>query len=116
MNSSVSRRDLPGFPGYAVCDSGQIVSKRSGRALKACFKSANSRVLQVTIRTTTISVAAEVAAAFLDARPDGHILRYIDGNPMNCAASNLEWVPTQESIAEALNMTPRALRRRLFGN
>ena len=116
MSNEFDKTELPGFPGYLVRKDGQIESKRSGRVLRASFKSPTSRVLCVTIRNKTISIAAEVASAFLGSRPQGFILGYKDGNPSNCAADNLEWIPTQATLAESLSMSARTFRRRLTGN
>lgn len=48
-----------------------------------------------------------VAAAFHGERPEGCVINHIDGDKMNNAASNLEYVSRKENAAHALRCLPR---------
>jgi hypothetical protein len=43
-------------------------------------------------RPQTRLAAELVLEAFGGPRPPGHVVRFKDGDPLNCALSNLEWV------------------------
>jgi hypothetical protein len=57
--------------------------------------------LRVSPRKHTIRVHILVAAAFLGPRPDGLTINHIDGNKLNNAVSNLEYVTQQRQIRHA---------------
>src|SRR5262249_22267155 len=63
-----------------------------------------------------------IMESFVGPRPPGHVLRFKDGNRLNCELSNLEWVAarvTRSEAARARAIATReradALRRRLEG-
>ena len=43
-------------------------------------------------RTQTRLVAELILEAFVGPRPPGHVVRFKDGNRLNCERTNLEWV------------------------
>jgi hypothetical protein len=44
-------------------------------------------------RPHTRLVAEIVLETFAGPRPPGHVIRFKDGDRLNCALSNLEWIP-----------------------
>jgi hypothetical protein len=73
-------------------------------------------------RPHTRLVAELVLEAFVGPRPPGHVIRFKDGNRLNCDVANLEWVaapPTRDEAARAKATATReradAIRRTLEG-
>ena len=67
-------------------------------------------------------VAELVLESFVGPRPPGHVLRFKDGDRLNCALANLEWAPAltlrdQASRARAISTRERAdvIRKALEG-
>jgi hypothetical protein len=56
-------------------------------------------------RPHTRLVAELVLEAFTGPRPPGHAIRFKDGDRLNCAATNLEWVP---SVSQSPDESARA--------
>jgi hypothetical protein len=59
-------------------------------------------------RPHTRLIAELVLEAFGGPRPPGHVVRFKDGNPLNCELSNLEWVASPATRDEAARA--RAIR------
>ncbi len=73
-------------------------------------------------REQTRSVAALVLESFVGPRPPGHVVRFRDGDRLNCALDNLEWAtvtPPREEAARARAIATReradAIRKGLEG-
>jgi HNH endonuclease len=73
-------------------------------------------------RPQTRLVAELVLEAFVGPRPANHIVRFKDGNRLNCDLANLEWAPApatrdEEARARAIATCQRAdaMRRSLEG-
>jgi len=73
-------------------------------------------------RPHTRLVAELVLESFSGPRPPGHVVRFKDGNRLNCELSNLEWVETpaaRDEMAQARAIATReradAIRRSLEG-
>jgi hypothetical protein len=73
-------------------------------------------------RQQTRLVAELVLESFVGPRPAGHVLRFKDGNRLNCELKNLEWALTtavRDEAARARAITTReradAVRRSLEG-
>ena len=73
-------------------------------------------------RRQTRLVAELVLESFVGPRPPGHVLRFKDGNRMNCGLVNLEWAPQtagRDDAARARAVATRgradAIRRSLEG-
>lgn len=101
---------LAGFPGYAVRDDGTVVSLRTGRVLKPSHTV--NGFTKISIGGTTLSLAAEVASAFVGPKPEGYRLAFLDGDSKNCRADNLAWQPTATHIAKSIGISARSLRKR----
>jgi hypothetical protein len=63
-------------------------------------------------RTQTRLVAELVLESFVGPRPPGHVLRFKDGNRLNCELSNLEWAPLPAARDEAARARAVATRER----
>jgi hypothetical protein len=86
-------------PGYTVGPDGSVWSIR-GRTLRRLCPTLNARgvpsvLLQVGGQAKRAMVARLVADLFLPPAPPGSSPKSYDGNPMNCAASNLVWIFTR---------------------
>ena len=57
-------------------------------------------------------VAEVVLETFGGPRPPGHVVRFKDGNRLNCELSNLEWVETPVARDEAARARAIATRER----
>jgi hypothetical protein len=73
-------------------------------------------------RSQTRPLAELILEAFVGPRPPGHVVRFKDGNRLNCAATNLEWIAaptTRDEAARARAIATReradAMRRTLEG-
>lgn len=92
----VKIKKIPGFPDYAVTTDGDIFSfkRKTPFRLKARVSSSTgypgvSLCRHGEIRSITVHSA--VASAFIGQRPEGHVVRHLDGNPQNCKLSNLAY-------------------------
>lgn len=105
-------KPIPLFDLYEASDAGRIRSLprvtqhytgkaivRGGRVLAGHVnpKGYVQVSLSVDGRTRTAHVHALVAAAFLGPRPSGLVVRHLDGNSQNNAASNLAYGTQQEN-------------------
>jgi len=98
-------RPVAGFADYEVSDLGRVRSrsrKRSPRVL-ACPPGTRG-YRKVTLRREgknfTRHVHVLVCEAFHGPRPDGQMVRHLDGNQLNNAASNLAWGSAVENAAD----------------
>jgi hypothetical protein len=57
-------------------------------------------------------VAELILEAFVGPRPPGHVVRFKDGNRLNCELSNLEWVEAPANRSEAARARAIATRER----
>jgi hypothetical protein len=63
-------------------------------------------------RRHTRLVAELVLESFAGPRPPGHVVRFKDGNRLNCDLKNLEWVPAPSGRDEAARARAIATRKR----
>jgi hypothetical protein len=63
-------------------------------------------------RPHTRPLAELVLESFLGPRPPGHVVRFKDGNRLNCALDNLEWAPAEAGPDEAARARAVATRER----
>lgn len=107
---------IPGFDGYEVSSDGQVVSLRRGRRttlaqhIDACGyfrlgiyrngERINKRVHQL------------VADSFMGSRPDGAVIRHIDGDHRNNTVGNLCWGSQSENVCDSVaHGTQRNIRK-----
>jgi hypothetical protein len=108
-------RPAPGAPGLDVSDHGRV--RRGDRLLRPMD---NGRgYLRVQVRAEdgarrNLRVHRLVAVVHLPPPPDGaHEVDHVDGNTLNNAAANLEWVTPAENVRRAmLRRQPRVAARR----
>lgn len=87
-------REIAGSAGYQVSSYGRV---RSPKRIVRVGADIDGR-LRITYRTKdgrprTTNLAPIVAAAFISERPQSHWVHYLDNNPSNCRADNLEYRP-----------------------
>lgn len=63
-------------------------------------------------RPHTRPVAELVLESFVGPRPPGHVLRFKDGDRLNCALANLEWASAMTSRDQASRARAIATRER----
>jgi len=63
-------------------------------------------------RPHTRPVAELVLESFVGPRPPGHVLRFKDGDRLNCALGNLEWAPAMPARDEASRARAISTRER----
>lgn len=92
----------PGAPGYWLSRDGRVKGP-SGKWLKLftgsndylCFKSARSKNDQ---RTRKVHIA--ICEAYHGPRPDGLVVRHMNGNALDNRAANLKWGTYEENAAD----------------
>lgn len=104
-------KEVPGFPGYEVSDYGRlrsfVPSRRHGsdeRVLRggndkdgyrrAVFCADGGKVRK------SLRIAPIVAALFIGPRPDGQVLRHLNGNCIDDRADNLAYGTQKENMAD----------------
>lgn len=109
-------RRVPGMENYEVSNGGRVRSVRNRRPRK--LGTAPNGYAVVTLayrhlgrRSKTFSVHTLVARTFLGERPDGHDVNHIDGNKINNAVTNLEYVTRSENQKHAVRMGLSTVRR-----
>ena len=108
MNTPTVCRPIKGFPGYAICETGEVISfkGRKPRFLKpARQKCGHDRYYYLFVRLSdatknivTKPVHHLVAQAFLGDRPEGMVIDHIDGNGFNNHYTNLRYVTHKENL------------------
>lgn len=95
-------REVPGFAGlYEVSDAGEVRSIRTGKILVA-WPNRRDGYLQVMLgRKHTFLLHGLVALTFLGPRPIGMEVNHKDGNKLNAAISNLEYVTAASNMEHA---------------
>ena len=107
---TITELPMPKYPSYLATSSGNIVSLK-WRKRRIMRQQVVRGLLQVTIRDennvrTSCTVAALIAAAFLGDKRG--TVRFLDGNPLNVAVSNLAWNDdiAVASLPEGLTAVP----------
>lgn len=109
-------RPIPGYPGYAINEDGEIVSFISKQGPSKTF----ARFLKPTLDKSTgylrvgmvkadgqrhmPRVHVLVALTYLGERPEGYDIDHKDGNKLNNSASNLRYVTRKENQCNPNNL------------
>ena len=95
---------------------GEAEPEESGEYVRvpAVVNANGDKVVTISIqgRQQTCLVAELVLASFVGPRPLGHVPRFKDGNRLNCALKNLEWVPSPFIRDEPARAGAIAIRER----
>lgn len=102
-----SWRPVAGLDGqYEVSDLGRVVSLRNGGRLVRKLHVDACGYLRITIkvggRTINRRVHGLVAEAFIGPRPDGLVVRHIDGDSLNNRPANLRYGTVAENAQDML--------------
>ena len=91
---------IEGWPQYKVSDTGVVFSIRNERALKGDVDRDGYRRVRLCNKGKhwRVKVGELVLTAFVEARPDGCVLRHMDANPGNDSLTNLCWGTQQQNI------------------
>lgn len=113
--------EIPGFPAYLACEDGNIISKKTGRALVGSISNAGYKKLTMINeygQQKSPSAHRIIATLFCEI-PDGDgsfEVNHIDGDKLNNSASNLEWVRHSDNLRHAFeaglreqDVAPRAV-------
>ena len=84
---------------YAIGDNGDVISLWKGWKVLRPFVSGNYAKIEIAGKHEPIHHL--VLTAFVQARPDGMVANHKDGNKLNNAADNLEWVTPSYNTAHA---------------
>ncbi|MBJ9964454.1 NUMOD4 domain-containing protein [Burkholderia seminalis] len=100
----MSRKEIPGWPGYLASENGEIFSTKSGRSMKPTKN--QKGYMRVTLshdgHTKTLSVHSLILLTFEGPRPDGLVVRHLDGDTSNNAYRNLKYGSDQENEEDKL--------------
>jgi len=89
-------KEIAGHPAYMVSNMGRVKLSKSGKILKPW--ATRHGYMQVGLYgRKRVYVHRIVAAAWCDASLDSHQVNHIDGNKVNNAAGNLEWVTQSQN-------------------
>lgn len=113
LSKTVKRRDIPGFPGYAVDSDGSVWSRKNARwglrdewlALRPYAHPVSghmSVVLMKNGKRHTVRVHTAVMLAFVGPCPDGMECCHNNGNPSDNRPSNLRWDTRKSNVSDAL--------------
>lgn len=99
-------RGIPGFPGYRVSDEGRVLSlkRRTPRILRVA-EDAEGRpmvALRQGDRLVTRRVHVLMLLAFVGNRPDGAVIRHLDGDVRHNHLSNLAYGTHSENGFDAV--------------
>lgn len=97
---SATWKQIDGFDGYAVSDSGLVMNTRTGKVLKP--KSAGKGYQQVCLPGGSYRyIHRLVAQAFIDNEAGLPQVNHLDGDKANNAATNLEWCTAAQNLQHA---------------
>ena len=118
MNEYTTYKPIKGYPGYAISESGEVVSMKGRKPHTLQSFVTTSRYLCVTLskegskgRGRMVTVHSLVAQAFLGDRPKGMVIDHIDGNRFNNHYSNLRYCTQKENMNNPNNKKREPYRR-----
>lgn len=100
MTDAKSWRPAPNYEGYSACTDGRVRNDKTGRVLKPSKNKVGYATSKLTLHgeAKTINMHRVVANAFWGDAPEGMIINHQDGNRMNNALSNLEYVTRSANV------------------
>lgn len=99
-------KPIPNFPGYEVSDQGRVLSRlrhhgsNGPRILKPATTPDGYQV--VNLRGSVQRIHFLVQLAFVGPRPEGAVIRHLDGDCTNNTASNLRYGTTAENTRDSI--------------
>ena len=116
MNTPTAFRPIKGFPGYAIGETGEVISFKEGTSK---FKSTHTNTdgyLTVGLcgldgRVHTKAVHSLVAQAFLGPRPQDMVVDHIDGDKTNNNVTNLHYVTHRQNINNPITFSRNSFVR-----
>jgi len=111
MSNSVEIwKSVIGYEGiYEVSNHGRIASVKNGERFirklnkATVYLSVSLKKRPQDIRQGSANVHKLVADAFLGERPEGHVIRHIDGNRYNNKADNLQYGTANQNVEDSVN-------------
>src|SRR4051812_39982225 len=94
-------RRIPGTRNYFISSLGNVLSQSFGNPRLLTMPIGSTGYRHVCIHGRTTKVHRIVAEVFLGPRPEGAVIRHLDGNPLNNAVSNLEWGTPSDNMYDA---------------
>lgn len=94
---------IPGFEAYSITRDGRIWSSKVDRWLKDRPNVRNGRLevrLYVDGHAHEKSIHSLVALTFIGPRPDGMVVRHLDGDKLNNRTSNLKYGTHSENVLD----------------
>lgn len=97
-------KEIEGFPAYKVSNLGNVWSNSREKVMSCGVKSSGYRSVALYRNGKPIDklVHRLVAQAFVPGRVGATVVNHIDGDKLNNAAQNLEWVTAQENTLHAV--------------
>jgi len=102
MNSTLIIKDIPGYPGLKADSEGNIWGKR-GRVLKRQHDTKGYPKVSVA-RNTKRSIHLLVCLAFHGPRPEGMVIRHLDGDKENSKPENLKYGTGRENADDTIRL------------
>lgn len=100
-------KPIPGFDGYSVSNHGLVLSTKRGkpRIMRPARDSCGYPILALRQNGRLVTRRAHILMmlAFVGPRPDGAIIRHIDGNPENNVLENLSYGTHSENGFDAVH-------------
>lgn len=95
-------KPVVGFPPFEVSTHGRIYSHRSNRILRGTVAAVGYRTVSCGYGDTRY-VHALVGEAFIGPRPEGYVMRHLDGDRLNNRVENLLWGTPRENALDTLD-------------
>jgi hypothetical protein len=109
---------IPGYSRYTIEEDGTVVDTKTGEIVP---RKTNARYDWVRIipddypLKESVHLHVLMALAFLGPRPDGCVVRFIDGNNKNLAPNNLKWISRSDLAKEFTHIARKPRTNRVIG-